>query len=121
MPGAEGNTVNLSIRNAELVWCGAQETIPQATCSSKTICTAAMKIFGKIWKLPAPVHSIRVAVSNLGHGYAQDSFFEHADKGQDDKLSNAFDTIRKKHGTTSVMFGTGASGEFTLEFEVIDT
>ena len=118
--GVKGTTINLSIRNKDLVWSGAQETISEPTNSANTIHSTAMKIFSKIWKLPDCIHSMRVAVSNLTKvARKQISFFEDKEQ-KNDKVSGAFDKIRRKYGASSVMYGTGMTGEFNLEFEVYD-
>jgi len=118
----KGTTINLSVRGENLTWSGAQETIAEPTCSAQTIQAFAMQIFKKHWRLPNPVHSIRVAVSNLTHDTnRQMSFWGDDNEQHNDKVSAVFDQIRKKYGTESIMFGTGIAGEFKLEFEVYDS
>ncbi|MDR0462409.1 MAG: hypothetical protein LBG88_03740, partial [Christensenellaceae bacterium] len=120
--GVKGTTINLSVRNENLEWSGAQETIDEVTNSSITIHNTAMGIFKKFWKLPKPVRSLRVAVSNLTKDFRkQISLFDKFDEQKNDKISGVFDKVRKKHGTTSIMFGTGITGEFKLEFETLDS
>jgi len=137
--GVKGTTVNLSVRDENLLWSGAQETITQATCSCTTIHGAALKIFDKIWAKPRqiipndgatnrgnyfqPVHSIRVAVSNLTttkDTRTQTSFFAESDEAKNDKISSIFDNIRRRYGSQSIMFATGVTGEFNLEIEILD-
>jgi DNA polymerase-4 len=135
----KGTTVHMSVRAANLEWVGAQDTVNSPTNSTKTIHAAALKIFDKLWpastslhqhhKGPegerditkiAPVRSLRVAVSNLtSEGAMQQSLFADPEK-RNDAVSAAFDKIRRKYGTKSVMFGTALNGEFELEFEVLD-
>ena len=117
--GVKGYTVNLSVRDKDLAWSGAQSSIREATNSVQTITKTAMKIFDQ--KGIMPVRSLRVAVSNLTTDKrVQLSLLDDAREDRNDKISAAFDTIRRKHGTNSVMFGTGLGGDFKLEFEVLD-
>ena len=118
----KGSCVTLSVRNADLEWIGAQETIRSATNSCKTICDTVMKIFSKIWKLPAPVHSLRVSVSSLIPDTRSpvqiDLFDEYKDETRKDKISQVLDKIRRKYGTSSVMYANAAKTD--LDFEVLD-
>jgi len=117
----KGTTVSLSVRGTNLEWSGAQETISIPTNSSKTIHEIAMKIFEKHWKLPTPVMSLRVAVSNLTRDTrSQMSLFDTGQEERNDKISNVFDTVRKKYGTKSIAFATAVHGEFNMQFEVLD-
>jgi hypothetical protein len=51
---------------------------------------------------------------------AQVSFLDKDDEQKNDRISAVFDNIRKKYGTTSIMFGTAVTGEYQLEFEILD-
>jgi DNA polymerase-4 len=117
--GVKGTTIHLSVRDKDLQWSGAQETVGRATNSASTISSGAMKIFTRLGS-PLPVRSLRIAVSNFANDTnTQMSFFNERDEDKNDKVSKVFDAIRRKYGTQSVMFGTGM-GEFKLEFEVLD-
>jgi len=119
--GVKGTTINLSIRNADLEWIGAQVTVSRATNAVQDICDSAMKIFDKLWCLPAPVRSLRVAVSNLTtDNRVQLSLFDTERDDKNDKLSAVFDNIRRKYGVESVMYGTALGSEFKLHFETLD-
>lgn len=124
--GFKGFTVNLGIRDTDLSWCGAQESIRVATNSVRTIQNVAMNIFAKLWVIRgdkvAPIHSMRVSVSNLTRErMAQlDLFSDGAQEDTNDKLSSVFDKIRRKHGTEKLAFGTALAGTLGLEFEVLD-
>jgi len=126
--GVKGTTVTVSVRDAALEWTSAQTTIPKATNSVQTLCDTAMKVFDKLWKRSpatggaiAPVHSLRIAVSNLTTDTrVQLSLFDNVSEEKNDKLSAVFDDIRRKYGVESVMFGTALGSQFKLHFEVLD-
>jgi DNA polymerase-4 len=126
--GVKGTTVHVSIRNQNLEWIGAQETIRTPTNSAKTIHGAAMKIAAKLLchksNLPEtnipPVHSLRIAVSNLTRDTRVQISFLDGDEIKSDKLSKTFDTIRKKYGTQSILYALGHTDEFDLIFETTD-
>jgi len=131
--GVKGKTINLSIRDTNLTWQSAQESIQIPTNACKTIQSTALAIFNKLWgdkrqTIPdddhgqkksniAPVMSLRVAVSNLtDDNTAQMSLF-NMDELKNDKIAKVFDTIRNKHGMESVMFvdGKGIADEIVIE------
>ena len=118
----KGATVSLSVRDTALKWSGAQESIRDATNSATTIFATTMRIFAKIWKLPEPIMSLRVAVSNLcKDAHVQLDLFGETDREQkNEKLSTVFDNIRRKYGVTSVQFGGALGSEFKLHFDVLD-
>jgi len=119
--GVKGHTVSLSIRDAELKWTSSQISLAAVTNASQTIAGAAMKVFDRLWKLPDPVHSMRVAVSNLTTDKrVQLSLLDKNNEDFNDKVSAVFDKIRCKYGTTSVMFAGNMGSDFKLEFEVHD-
>ena len=104
--GVKGSTIHVSIRNTNLEWIGAQETLGTPTHSVKTVLGRALAIFNKIWTLPAPVRSLRIAVSNLTRDTrSQLSLFAENDEVFNDKISAAFDKIRTKHGTSAIAHG----------------
>lgn len=119
--GLKGFTVSLSIRNTELKWNGAQESIKEATNSVRTILETAEKIFKKLWN-GSPVRALRVAVSNLTtEKCVQLSLFhEGASEDKNDKISAVFDKVRRKHGTTAISYGTLLGTDFDLHFDVVD-
>lgn len=119
--GLKGFTVSLSIRNTELKWDGAQESIKEATNSVRTILETAEKIFKKLWN-GSPVRALRVAVSNLTtEKCVQLSLFhEGASEDKNDKISAVFDKVRRKHGTTAISYGTLLGTDFDLHFDVVD-
>jgi len=104
--GVRGTTINLGIRDKNLRWHGAQDTIQTPTSHARTITNAALKIFDKVGFFP--IHSLRVSVSNLTTDRAEqiDLFTIDQSKKQD-KLDNLFDELRNKHGKDAVQFGTG--------------
>ena len=118
--GVKGHTVSLSVRNTSLEWSGAQMSIRDATNAASTICETAMKIYKK--SPVTPVHSIRVAVSNLTKDARKQLSLFHDEEREDnkDKLSSVFDDIRRKYGASSVMFASGLGSEFKLHFDVLD-
>jgi DNA polymerase-4 len=118
--GYKGTTVNLSVRGKDLTWTGAQETVREATNASKTIFETAKRIFAKIWGA-APAMSLRVSVSNLTRDTrTQMTMFDAQNEVKNDVLSGVFDTIRRKYGTKSIKFAYGNTGDFDLNFEVVD-
>jgi DNA polymerase-4 len=119
--GVKGFTINLSVRDTSLKWCGAQSSITEPTNAVQTIYTAAIKIFDNLWKLPAPVMSLRVAVSNLTTDKKiQLSFLQESKEDKNDKISAIFDEIRRKYGVSKILFGTAMDSDFKLDFEILD-
>jgi len=128
--GVKGFTVNLSVKNTDLVWRGAQESIREATNSVRTIMTVAVRIFKKLYKVNSsegsfkvsPVRALRVSVSNLTtDSRVQLNFLESSEtEDKNDRLSAVFDTIRKRYGTGSVYFGVLHNSKFDMEFNVLD-
>ena len=119
--GLKGFTVNLSIKDTDLRWVGAQESIKEATNSVRTILETAEKIFRKLWD-KNPIRAIRVAVSNLttDKRVQMSLFSEGAAEDRNDKLSAVFDNLRRKYGTSSINYGSLLGSDFDLEFEVVD-
>ena len=139
--GFKGRTVNLSVRDTELRWTGAQETIKTPTNSWQTISEAALSIYDKKLrrepdfspdghvtgnlkpgKMIAPIHSLRISVSNLEPAVAdrtQLSLFENPEDRRD-KLSAAFDKIRRKYGSQSIKFAQTLPGGVPIEIEEFD-
>jgi DNA polymerase-4 len=117
----KGFTVNLSIKNPELQWVGAQESIKEATNSVRTVLDVAEKIFAKLWD-EKPIRAIRVAVSNLTKDtrVQLSLFHQGAAEDKNDKMSAVFDDLRRKYGTKSINYGTLLGSDFDLEFEVVD-
>ena len=148
--GVKGRTISLSVRDQNLKWKGAQTSVINLTSSASTIFENAMKVFYQLYvdkkdenkpeattndgfaKTPdsvtfPPVHSIRVAVSNLvfnKENVAQQlSLFnteEQEVEERNDEISKLFDKIRKKHGTSKVSFGTALDSLMELDFETYD-
>jgi len=137
-----GYTVNLSIRDEELKWQGAQTSIKTPTDNARTIVDPAMEIFCKLTKiknckysqaktstqtqndtpLPFPVHSIRVSVSNLTHNkHAQlDLFNDGTGEDEESHLTKTFDKLRNKYGADKLAYGTALGGQMDIDFEVLD-
>jgi len=121
-----GRTVSLSIRDANLAWCGAQESIAIPTSNQQTITESAMHVFDRLWGTNVnirPVRGLRVAVSNLIEGVCPtqlDMF--HMTEAEDtlSKFSALFDKFRIKHGTEKLAFGTLMGSQVGLDFEVLD-
>jgi DNA polymerase-4 len=123
----KGFTISLSLRGEDLRWHGAQESVSIATNSALTITEVAMHILPRLWDVKnplavAPVHSLRVAVSNLtkDHHAQLDLFNDGTREDRNDKFSSLFDKIRKKHGSAVLSYATALGSELGLEFEVID-
>ena len=133
--GVKGFTVSLSLKDTEMQWTGAQESIREPTNSVRTLLAVAEKIFRKVWR-GEPIRAIRVAASNLTTDKrVQLSFFcedvsrsardcmapaRGAAEDMNDKLSAVFDTVRRKYGTHAINYGTLLGSTFDLEFEVVD-
>jgi len=136
--GVKGRTINVSVRDDNLKWRGAQASITHLTNSATTISEMAMTIFTSLVALDYTtkndgfsdicydllsyaVRSIRVSVSNLvsSTGTQQLSFLDNVEE-KNDKLSKAFDKIRGKHGTSKVSYGTALESMLELDFEVLD-
>jgi len=117
--GVKGFTVSLSVRDSNLSWEGAQETIGYPTNSAKTILEIAGGIYKKL--NISPVRSLRVAVSNLTKDTRmQLDFFDDGKEEVNDKFSEVFDKIRRKYGTKSIYYGTHHKSKFDMQFDVID-
>jgi DNA polymerase-4 len=119
--GLKGFTVNLSIKDYELKWVGAQESIKEATNSVRTILEVAENIFHKLWD-KEPIRALRVAVSNLTTDtrVQLSLFHDGAAEDKNDKLSAVFDKVRKKYGTKAITQASLLGSDFDLEFEVVD-
>ncbi|MCL2756173.1 MAG: DNA polymerase IV [Firmicutes bacterium] len=124
-----GYTINVSVRDENLKWIGAQESIKTPTDNARTITDAAINIFCKLTRidrkrqeLAYPVHSIRVAVSNLTQDKCAqlDLFNDGSGEDAETELTNIFDKIRKKHGSKSLAYGVALGGQMELDFEVLD-
>jgi len=122
--GLKGTTINLSVRGKDLKWVGAQETIGEPTNACKTISEAGLKIFKNVWGVPPqapPAMSIRISVSNLLRDErVQMNMFDTQNEIENDKLSNVFDKIRRKHGTKSIKYAQSGTGDFDMNFAVLD-
>lgn len=119
--GFKGYTVSLTIRNADLNWDSAQDSIREPTNSAKTLLATAESIFHNLWN-KKPIRAIRVCASNLTTDkHVQLSLFhDGAAEDKNDKLSALFDSVRRKHGTGVINYGLLLGSEFDLHFEVVD-
>jgi len=124
-----GYTINLSIRDEDLRWQGAQSSIKAPTDNARIVVDTAIDIFCKLVKidkknqdLPFPIHSIRVSVSNLTHDrHSQlDIFNDSTENDEESKITKAFDKIRSKYGANKLAYGTVLGGQMNIDFEVID-
>jgi len=119
--GFKGFTVSLTIRDADLHWVSAQESIKEPTNSVKTLLAAAESIFYKLWD-KKPIRALRVCASNLttDKRVQLSLFHEGATEDKNDKLSEVFDNVRRKHGTGIINYGTLLGSDFDLHFDVAD-
>ncbi|MCL2228459.1 MAG: DNA polymerase IV [Firmicutes bacterium] len=92
--------------------------VPQTNVGGSPVMTSASE--EQRSRVSGVVMSLRVKVSNLVTDEEQICFFDETNEKDNDKLGKLFDKIRAKYGTESIMFGTGITGEFKLDFEVID-
>ncbi|NLY43052.1 MAG: DNA polymerase IV [Clostridiaceae bacterium] len=99
----KGKTVQISIRDKDLMYIERQEQLLEHTFISREIATKAYEIFLKSWNWPKPIRSFGVRVTDLvaADTYTQLSLFEN--KRQ--KLENidfCIDKIRKRFGHYAV-------------------
>jgi len=119
--GLKAFTMSLSIKDTDMHWVGAQESVDEASNSVRTLLEVAEKIFHKLWK-KEPIRALRVAASNLTTDKRIQLSLFHDGAGEDrnDKLSEVFDSVRRKYGTGAINYGTLLGTDFDLEFEVVD-
>lgn len=134
--GFKAFTVSLSIKDTEMHWVAAQESIKEPTNSVRTLLEVSEKIFDKLWN-KKPIRALRVCASNLTtdkrvqlrlfHDEQGDKDFNSisekiygASEDKNDKLSGVFDSVRRKYGTGAINYGMLLGSDFDLEFIVVD-
>lgn len=119
--GLQGYTVHLSIKDADLHWCGAQTSLPYPTHAVLTIRRTASAIFDQLWPKPfRPVRALRVAVANLtdAPNLQTNLLADMDDEVKNQALDDVFDRIRRKYGTQQIMLGGTPASYQKLGFEL---
>ena len=108
MHGFLCKTVQIYIRDNELVSFERQSGLETPTSNSDVIAKKAMTIFRENYKWPKPIRSVGVRACNLVlEGDVQLSFLPDQIKAQKaDDLERAIDNIRQKFGYHAVQRGT---------------
>lgn len=105
----QGYTIHLSIKDTNLLWCGAQTSLPYPTHAVLTIRRTAMKIFDQLWsqKPFRPIRALRVAVANLTTvASVQTNLLNDInDEIKNQAIDDVFDKIRRKYGTQQILLG----------------
>ena len=118
----QGYTIHLSIKDTNLMWCGAQTSLAYPTHAVLTIRRTAMEIFEQLWlqKPFRPVRALRVAVANLTTAAnVQTNLLDDInDEMKNQALDNVFDKIRRKYGTQQIMLGGTADSYQKLGFDL---
>lgn len=117
--GLRGGVVQLHIRTPQLTNFSRQATLPYGVCTQRDIADGAMALFRAHWRigLDNPIRALTVGVSALtrmGERPEQISLFDLENAGDEhsfaarekrERLENAVDKIRLKHGSGAVVHG----------------
>ncbi len=100
-----GSTITLSIRDSLLKWVSFSKTFPNTLCHTQDIYNAVNALYDKNWKQSNPIHSIRVACSNLLGDKSDrqlDLFSTINTYDKQTKEEESIDKIREKYGSNGI-------------------
>ena len=98
--GLMARTVQISLRDSDLVWFERQAQLPQASHISTELCAAAMELLRQNWKWEKPLRSIGIRGTNLVpiDQPQQLSIFDNPRRERAEKMEYVIDDIRQKFG-----------------------
>ncbi|MDA8124055.1 MAG: DNA polymerase IV [Deltaproteobacteria bacterium] len=109
--GKKGHTVHITLKYSDFQVVTRQATIP-ATCTTKEIVQAGCRLLEQNWNPSHPVRLIGISLSGFQEEGAAEqlSLFdprqEAAKSDKNERLDQAMDKIRGKHGAEKITFAT---------------
>ena len=113
----KGTVVQLQLKSPSLHVISRQVTLPHYTFLYREIMDTALQILSVHWQEGTPIRALTIGVTHLlpaGEAPEQmtlldDGAFSRMRRERLEKLENAIDSIRKKHGSGAIFFGFSAS------------
>ena len=107
--GLYAGGVQVTVRDPEFHDRSRQCQLPAPTHLIRDLTDTAMDLVNQIWKPPAPIRALTVTAIHLvpeGQAFEQvDLFTPVPKKEKQEKLEGAMDQIRKKYGSSAIIFG----------------
>ena len=106
--GLKATTVQIYIRDNELVSCERQAQLAHPSCLTSEIAEKAMEIFAKKYAYSKPLRSLGVRGCNLvskDKPIQLDMFTDHGKRDRLEKLEESIDDVRRRYGYRIIQRG----------------
>ena len=103
--GLKGRTIQIGLRDNTLISFERQMKLPQTTCISAEICSAAMKLLEQNYRWERPLRSIGVRAADLVSAHENVQLTMYGDELQRERqesLERTIDDIRRRFGHYSI-------------------
>ena len=103
--GLQAGTVEISLRDNELLWFTRQTALPRPTHISAELCSAAMRLLRANYKWDKPLRSIGIRGTNLipiGAARQLSLFEDEGKRERAEKLEYVIDDIRRRFGHSAI-------------------
>ena len=118
--GLKGRTIQIGVRDNALISFERQMKLPQPTCISDEICSAALQLLAESYDWERPLRSIGVRAADLvsANGSIQLSLLNDDKKRErQEKIDRAVDDVRRRFGHYSIARAVMATDPTLRQFD----